>query len=254
MVVIKNCFFPWLYGTKTPEYPKVVKWMKPKTPKRNSKLPDDMITDEEARRMTDAADNPRDKAFVSFLFGSGARIGEIMSMRIKDVRLGSDITHVMLNGKTGIRKIPIIDSSDYLVDWINHHPGKNDPESKIFYNKLSGDFTEKTTYWQVRWLLLKIAKKANVTKKVNPHNFRHSQATIMSTKLTERLMKMYFGWGRNSDMADTYVHMSNTHLTDVIKEFHKSRKENEYNNDQLIQTIREVVREEIRKSLSTPTF
>ncbi len=240
-IIIKNCFFPWLYGTEKPDYPKVVKWMRPKNPKRNNKLPEDMINEEEAKRMIDAADNNRDKAFVSFLFESGARIGEIMNMRIKDVQFNGGVTHVTLDGKTGMRRIPVINSGIYLSDWINNHPEKNNPESKIFYNKLSGDFAEKTTYWQVRWLLLKTARKAKVTKKVNPHNFRHSQATLLAGKLTEQLLKMYFGWSGDSRMAATYVHMSSEQLTDAVVE----ARGIENGKNLSIETIREIIREEI---------
>jgi len=245
LVIIKNCFFPWLYGTEKPNYPEVVKWMKPKRPKNNNKLPEDMITEEEAKRMIEAAGNPRDKAFVSFLFESGARIGEVMKMRIKDAQFNGDVTHVMLDGKTGARRIPIINSGMYLANWIDNHLGKTNPESKIFYNKKTGDLTENTTYWQVRWLLLKIARKAKVTKKVNPHNFRHSQATLLAGKLTEQLLKMYFGWSGDSRMAATYVHMSNEQLTDAVIE----ARGIENGKNLSIETIRGMVREEIRGAL-----
>ncbi|MBN2330847.1 MAG: phage integrase N-terminal SAM-like domain-containing protein [Candidatus Aenigmarchaeota archaeon] len=36
-VIIKNCFFPWLYGTDRGEYPEMVKWMRPRVPSRNNK-------------------------------------------------------------------------------------------------------------------------------------------------------------------------------------------------------------------------
>ncbi|HIH69355.1 MAG TPA: tyrosine-type recombinase/integrase [Methermicoccus shengliensis] len=47
--------------------------------------PQDLITEEEFRKMLDACLNSRDRAFLSLLYETGARIGEIASMRIKDV-------------------------------------------------------------------------------------------------------------------------------------------------------------------------
>jgi len=57
-------------------------------------------------------------------------------------------------------------------------------------------------------MLKKIAKRAGLRKKCNPHLFRHSRATFLAKHLTEAQMKEYFGWTQASDMAAVYVHLS----------------------------------------------
>jgi integrase/recombinase XerD len=53
-----------------------------------------------------------------------------------------------------------------------------------------------------------IAKRAGVTRKVNPHNWRHTRATNLATKITEQEMKVVLGWTAGSNQAQTYVHLS----------------------------------------------
>jgi len=57
-------------------------------------------------------------------------------------------------------------------------------------------------------ILRKIAKRAGIRKKVNPHAFRHARATHLAKFLTEAQMKEFFGWVQDSDMASVYVHLS----------------------------------------------
>lgn len=97
-----------------------------------------MITEEEAMRLIEAAQKPRDKAMVAFLFDSGARVGELMNLRIKDVIFNGEVTHVVLNGKTGMRRIPILNSNVYLSRWIAQHPSGGKPESKVFCSIFKG--------------------------------------------------------------------------------------------------------------------
>lgn len=52
------------------------------------------------------------------------------------------------------------------------------------------------------------AVKAGIKKRVHPHLFRHSRATLLAKRLTEAQMKSYLGWTRSSKMAGIYVHLS----------------------------------------------
>ena len=67
---------------------------------------------------------------------SAARPHELLKLRIKDVvfKLTPDskkqYAEILVNGKTGTRPIPLIDSIPYIKDWItNHHPQAGNPNS-----------------------------------------------------------------------------------------------------------------------------
>ena len=39
---------------------------------------------------------------------------------------------VLVNGKTGSRHIPLIQSIPYIKDWLSNHPSRNKPNSTLF--------------------------------------------------------------------------------------------------------------------------
>ena len=65
---------------------------------------------------------------------SAARPHELLKLKIKDVvfKLTPDkkqYAEVVVNGKTGTRSIPLINSIPYIKDWINQHPQGQNPNS-----------------------------------------------------------------------------------------------------------------------------
>jgi len=45
----------------------------------------DLLTEEDIKKMINVADNIRNKAFISLLYESGCKIGEMLSIKIKDI-------------------------------------------------------------------------------------------------------------------------------------------------------------------------
>jgi site-specific recombinase XerD len=75
--------------------------------KNNNKLPEEILTQEEIERMINACDNIRDKAIISVLYESGCRIGEFLSLEIKNVQFDQYGAIIIIpNGKTGKAPIP----------------------------------------------------------------------------------------------------------------------------------------------------
>jgi integrase len=83
-VAIKR-FYKWLNGNE--EYSSSVKWIKTTFKAKDALLPKDLLDEEEVMQLVNAADRPWDKAFIMTLYESGARIGELGTMRVRDVAL-----------------------------------------------------------------------------------------------------------------------------------------------------------------------
>lgn len=133
-VMLKR-FYKWLKGNDE-EYPPEVKWIKSTIKRHEKKLPGEgeLITQEDVNRLIEASDSPRDRAFVALLYESGCRIGEIGSMRIGSVNFDKYGTIIIVSGKTGSRKIRVVNSTPYLMNWINAHPFKNDKGEPLWLN------------------------------------------------------------------------------------------------------------------------
>jgi len=195
-------FYTWLRGTK--EYPPEVAWMKVYKKIRNTRNPEEMLTEEEVKKLIDNARHLQEKAFIAVLYESGCRIGELVFLKIKHVKFDDMGAQLFVNGKTGFRRVRIVSCVPYIVEWLNNHPRKKESEAFLWINNYGKPYY----YGSIAGMLHRVAKRADIKKKVNPHNFRHSRATYLANYLTEAQMKEYFGWTQDSKMAAVYVHLS----------------------------------------------
>ena len=191
-------FFRWLGKEE------LISWLKCNGV-RNRKLPEEILSEDDIKKMINSAQNARNRAIVAVLYESGCRAGEFLSMKIKNVSFDRYGAVILVHGKTGHRRIRLVSSVPYLAEWLNSHPLKDNPEAWLW---ISLKNFRRLPYGSLRTILRVIAEKARVKKKVNPHAFRHARATHLAKFLTEAQMKEYFGWVQDSDMASVYVHLS----------------------------------------------
>ena len=181
----------------------MISWIKCNDVK-NKKLPEEILTEEDIKKMIDSAQKARDKAIVAVLYESGCRVGEFLTMKIKNVQFDRYGAIIVVQGKTGYRRIRLVSSVPYLAEWINNHPFNDNPEAWLWISLRN---FKRLPYNSLRTILRVIAEKAGIRKSVNPHAFRHARATYLANFLTEAQMKEFFGWVQDSDMASVYVHI-----------------------------------------------
>ena len=128
---------------------------------KNRKLPEEILTKEDIKKMIDAARTPRDRAIISVLYESGCRVGEFLSMRIKNVSFDRYGAVIVVHGKTGYRRIRLVSSVPYLAEWMNSHPFSEDPEAWLW---ISLNNFRRLPYNFLRTILRVIAKKARWLK------------------------------------------------------------------------------------------
>ncbi|MBN3037748.1 MAG: tyrosine-type recombinase/integrase [Candidatus Diapherotrites archaeon] len=204
--VILKSFYKWLNNG---EYPVMVSWVKTSMKNGSHKLPEELLTEEDIRALVTACTNPRDKAFVLTLYESGCRISELLTLQVKNVKFDEHGGILRVTGKTGDRRVRVISAAPAIALWLDNHPTS---KGHLFCS-LDGS---SVNYSTINVLLRKLAKKAGITKRVNPHSFRHARATSLANKLTEAQMKEYFGWAQSSEMASIYVHLSGRDVDDAL--------------------------------------
>ncbi|MBD3312778.1 tyrosine-type recombinase/integrase [archaeon] len=208
-------FITWLEGDE--EVPDKIKWVN-LTCKKTKKLPEEILTQEEVKKLIECAPNERDKAFIATLYESGCRIGEVGNLQIKHIQFDKYGCVLMVNGKTGQRRVRVMAAVPYLADWLNKHPDRR-PDAALWV-ALRPYPPERLRYDTIRHNLRKIAKLAAIDKKVNPHAFRHARATHLCNHLTEAQMKEYFGWTQDSAMASVYIHLSGRDVDKALLKMH----------------------------------
>ena len=171
----------------------------------------DLITVEEVKAMIDSCNNARDRAIFSTLYDSGCRIGELLLMKIRSVRFDNygAVLEVPFEGKTGTRPVRIIgDSVPYLRAWLDNHPNRNDLNAPLFCNISEGIRGRTMTYDDVRKALKSSLKRAGITKRIYPHLFRHTRASILASRVAEAPLEAQMGWVPGTKQMATYVHLS----------------------------------------------
>jgi len=204
-------FVTWLSGDE--EAPKTVSWIN-LTCKKAKKLPEEILTQEEVKEMIKVSPNYRDRAFIAALYETGCRVSELGNALIKHLTFDKYGAVLMVKGKTGQRRVRVMMSVPYLADWLNRHP-RREPNAPLWVT-LPPNPGNQIKYATIRKLLKKTAKLAGVSKKVNPHAFRHARATHLCNHLTEAQMKEYFGWTQDSSMASVYIHLSGRDVDKAI--------------------------------------
>ncbi|MEM7826047.1 MAG: tyrosine-type recombinase/integrase, partial [Candidatus Aenigmatarchaeota archaeon] len=208
-------FYRWLKnGSLEGEYPSIVKWIKVKMKRNNQKVPDQVLTKEEVELLASKAGNLRDRALVLVLYESGCRIGEFLNMRIKDISFDQYGCYIMVSGKTGWRRVRIVEYSKDLLKWLDSHPFKSDPEAYVWVNL--ENFGKVISPNAVNRLLKNLARKSGIAKPIHPHAFRHARATHLAKQLPEAIMKEYFGWTMDSKMASVYYHLSGRDVDEAL--------------------------------------
>lgn len=189
----------------------------------DNKKRENLLTKLEVEQLINAANNYRDKALIATLYESGARRGELLSVRIKDLVFDANGVRVTFpKGKTGPRTVRLVYATSFLREWVNNHPcrdeeGEPDKEalvcialhSKSLVNEKTGEQKQVYECLAMQGLhkqLQKIADRCGIKKKVNPHAWRHARASDLAEHLSDQQLKSVLGWRPDSRMAATYVH------------------------------------------------
>lgn len=213
-------FYRWLEGDDE-EYPKKVKWIKSSGDIVRIKEPEELLTPDEFMDLLRCAKTPRDKAMISFLYESGARVSEMLSMKIRHLVFSENIMKATLPvSKTRPRIIPLVNCRGHLATWINYHPLKNDPEAHLWTN-FKQDGRRHLKPQTVGDIVRAVAKSAGIRKRVFPHLFRACSITNKQKDgWPEQAIKSFHGLSKDSKVMKHYSHLSYNNLEDIQKKMH----------------------------------
>jgi integrase len=180
-------FFVWLKKKKCPEE---TDWITPPAYQPNKLRTEDKITWEDVEKLSKAATNRMELLLPQLLFDSGARIEELLTLRLKDCEITTlnkespgekpelaALIHIRVS-KTETRSPMVYRSVPALRDWMDNHPlrAMMGQEAPLFvcmeqnHNPLS--------YKEARAKLLKLKKRAGLKHKGAFHLFRKSACSL----------------------------------------------------------------------------
>ena len=205
-----KAFLRWVHGVRpgerSPEHLGVIR-----EGKGQRELPREILSPEEVQRLIAACDSLRNRALVHLTYEGGLRAGEALNLRVGDVEFDGLGAVVTVRGKTGARRVRLIESVPDLQRWMASHPERGSPDALLFPGK-GGPLTPE----RFNDMLKAAARKAGISKRVHPHLLRHTRATHLAKSLTEDQMRVYFGWSRTSHVPARYVHLSGRDVDDAL--------------------------------------
>jgi len=228
--VILKRFYKWVNDG---EYPEKVDFINTTEKTKNEKLPEDILDEEDIKTLIKNANHTRDKALISLLWETGARVGEIIDLEIGDFKDHKHGLKVVISGKTGARRLSLISSVPHIRSWFNSHPDGENLEAPAWVNIGNTNFGEKMSYKSILEMLKRTNERADLNKKVNPHAFRHGRATYLAQRFTEAELCEWMGWVQGSDQAQRYVHLSGSSVDSKYARLHGIEDEEKPEESQL---------------------
>lgn len=250
-------FFKWLYDPisepKQRLKPEIIQNIHKLRRKETSIYkPTDLWTEEDDLVFLKWCPNKRDRCYFAISRDLSARPHEILDIKIKDIIFkqagNKQYAEVLVNGKTGTRHLPLIDSLPYVKEWLDYHPQRNNPNAyficTMFRNKVGGRMTRigllHIFTQHYKEFFSKLANDPTVSKEDKrkiedllrkPWTLyirRHSSLTQKSKYLKENILRQHAGWTPNSNMHLKYVHyFGNESSESILQEYGILPKGNE---------------------------
>ena len=247
-LIVLNKFFRWLYNPDEPDHNKRET---PECMKGVRKLPRKEKTTYKSEDIWGPLENAiflkycqsiRDRCYHAMAVDTSMRPSELLNLKIKDIKFhiteeGKQYAEVrIVEGKTGSRKVPLIDSLPFLKEYMSSSKSEdkeystnttnpnswlfvstgNNHGSKLTYEGLASRYE----YYKKKYFpsLLndetipepdKAWIRNMLTKPWNIYVLRHSSLTEKSQIVSEAVLRDHAGWSMSSKMPQVYIHLSN---------------------------------------------
>jgi len=191
-------------------------------PSTGQHLPETLSVDEVTRLIestpTETPVDLRDRALLEVLYGTGARISEVISLNVDDVATADDV--LVLHGKGDKeRLVPLGSHARQAIDayLVRARPvlGKG-KTTALFLNTRGGALSR-----QSAWSIIKTAaQRSQLDKSISPHKLRHSFAThLLEGGADVRTVQELLG---HSSVTTTqiYTHVTADSLREVWRTAH----------------------------------
>lgn len=195
-------------------------------PKQEKKLPNYMKYSEFEEMLNTCGETPlgiRNQALLELLLATGARIGELINIKISDIDFSNREIKVL--GKGNRERICYFNEHCHqaLNNYINNSRNillKNKKSDRLFINHVGGNLTDRG----VRDILDKIIQKSSLKNKVTPHTFRHTFATMLLNEGCDLKSVQELLGHVNLSTTSIYTHLTNDRIKDIYLHTHPRSK------------------------------
>ena len=155
----------------------------------------------------------RDLLILEMLYATGVRVGELVSIKVKDIDMNNH--NILILGKGN--KERFVQFGEYCEEALKMYlnDGRRSLNSKdsdyLFLNNNGGELTERG----VRFILDKLIKQTGINKNISPHMIRHSFATHLLNEGCDLLTVQKLLGHESIKATQIYTHVTTDRLKEV---------------------------------------
>lgn len=223
-------FYRWIHHTPKSNRPPNMIWFEYPTSQekrriKNPNLKEELIiTDEEYQQMIKYSSDiyGQNKAIWEIYYLTGIRPSELTSIKIKDVKNKDGITLITVpDSKSEPRTIPFPEPPYRLLEYLEQHPEKNNPESPLIFSlKSTNKIKHLNDEQPIRRRFTKIKKDLDLKSTLLLKSFRKTRTSIVfnQNKLTDKDIGKIFGWKPNT-VIQRREEYELSNIDDLIKKY-----------------------------------
>jgi site-specific recombinase XerD len=176
-------------------------------PKKSKILPT-VLSQEEVLLLIQVTKNLKHRAIIALLYSAGLRVGELISLQLKDI----DIERRQLFVRSGKgRKDRYVILAESFLPLLNNYFMTYKP--RIYF--VEGPKNKPYSASSIRKFLHSSTKLSRITKKVTPHTLRHSYAThLLENGIGLRYIQELLGHAK-PETTMIYTHVAKKDLLDI---------------------------------------
>jgi len=162
----------------------------------------------------------RDKLIFEFLYGTGARISELVNTDLDDIDFDSNIIKIRFGKGSKQRIVPLGKSlkkaiNDYLTRNRNSLVNAKKPNNALILNSKGGRLTRQSI-----WEVVNRVSMQNKVEDLTPHSLRHAFAThLLEGGADVRVVQELLGHS-SVNTTQIYTHITVERLREVFSETH----------------------------------
>ncbi|MCK9450081.1 MAG: site-specific tyrosine recombinase XerD [Bacteroidales bacterium] len=197
-------------------------------PETSRKLPE-VLTYEEIKKMLDTIDlsepiGRRNKTMIELLYACGLRVSELINLKVSQIYRKDGFLRIRGKGDKE-RLVPVgkptLKSIRIYTDEIRSLQGVVMANKDLLFLNRNG---KKISRHLVFKIVKQTAEKAEITKNVSPHTFRHSFATHLLEGGADLIAVQQMLGHASVSTTEIYTHLDREYLRDTIMSFHPRSK------------------------------
>lgn len=161
----------------------------------------------------------RNIAIIELLFASGMRVSELCGLRICDIDIKQGYVRIVGKGN----KERIIDISQEatlaaIKEWLKER-NTDDTQSPLFISRLGNKLSTQS----VRLLIKKLTVSSKIKKRITPHTFRHTYATLLLEEGIDITYIQHLLGHSSIVTTQIYTHVNLHKQHEILKDKHPRR-------------------------------